>query len=211
MRTYWLTAYCLSSGEIVTLSPHCLGFPRVTSTRATARPALHSRRPGQLLAKTCSCAYNEGTEFIFRPLSSPPVEAGLTTCPLSCRGGSGRRCTGRRSGDCAPLDGATAQNGFPKSDGLATFFPVAADRPAPCSGSGRSRHEGNGAQCTDHRHPSKRPQPRLSPAGTCRRWRPALAPPSNTEQPVPSTVSRCGRLAPDGDRVGATAEIWFHA
>lgn len=36
----------------------------------------------------------------------------LSPCPLSCRSGSGRRCTGRHSGDRAPLDGATAQNGF---------------------------------------------------------------------------------------------------
>jgi hypothetical protein len=42
----------------------------------------HSPHAGQLLAKTRSCAYNEGTEFIFRPLSSPPVEAGVTTLPL---------------------------------------------------------------------------------------------------------------------------------
>ena len=39
---------------------------------------------------------------------------------------------------------------------------VAADRPAPCMRSGRTRHEGNGARtCTDHRHPSKR---RTAPA-----------------------------------------------
>lgn len=86
MRTDWLTAYCRAACEFVAflhtdaVRDRCdLGVcnPQAANSQKIVLSP-HSPHPGQLLAKTRSCAYNEGTEFIFRPLSSPPVEAGIT-------------------------------------------------------------------------------------------------------------------------------------